>query len=99
MPAVRPSAGAEAAAGKLAEWAHVLGPLDLWGVYETLTDGLVQAKRAYREARSRHDDAAAARQLAEIADLNALCAVAAEGVALMRLRYFASGSPWPLSRI
>lgn len=77
-------------------WFHVSSPLDCWSVYETLTDGLAAAKRERREALARHDHAQAARLLVEVTDLTALCAAAAEGLALMRLRFFRAGQTWPL---
>jgi len=80
-------------------WAHVYSPLDMWAVYEVLTDGLVETKRAYRDALARHDHDQAAALLPEIIDLSVLCSEAAEGIAKCRLRYFASDRPWPLARI
>lgn len=87
------------ATDRLSYWCHIFGPLDMWSVYEVLTDGLIQAKRDYRDALVRHDDGQAARQLAEVRDLTALCAAAAEGIALTRLRYLDSDRPWPLVRL
>ena len=80
-------------------WCHVLSPLDAWGVYQTLTDGLIAAKQERRAALVVHDHDRADRALQEVRDLTELCAAAAEGLALMRLRFFHAGHRWPLARL
>lgn len=79
----------------LAYWSHIHAPLDNAAVYEQLVGGLMQAKADYRAALVVHDRARAGRVLVEIADLTALCAAAAEGLAEQRRRTIASGRVWP----
>lgn len=93
------SPGVASEADTIGYWCHIHSPLDCWSMYETLTDGLIAAKRERREALAAHDHDRADRALQEIGDLTALCAAAAEGLVLMRLRYFAAGHQWPLARL
>jgi hypothetical protein len=97
--ALRPSAGAAREADTLGYWFHILPPLDCWSVYTVLTDGFIQAKGDYRASLAAHDHTRANRLLREVIDLCALCAEAAEGLALMRARFMASDRPWPLTRL
>ena len=91
------SPGVASQADTLGYWFHVGSPLDCWSVYEVLTDGLIAAKQERREALAAHDHDRADRALQEVRDLTELCAAAAEGLALMRLRFFRAGQLWPLS--
>lgn len=76
---------------------HMCSPLDNWSVYEVITGGLLAAKAEYRDALARHDHAAAGRALLEVADLTALCAAAADGLARQRGLVLRSDRPWPLA--
>jgi hypothetical protein len=60
---------------------------------------LLVAKRDYRDALAVHDHDRAARALQEVRDLTELCAAAAEGLALVRMRFFQQGHQWPLTRL
>src|SRR5215475_12317737 len=93
------SPGVLAEADSIGYWCHIYTPLDCWAMYETLTDGLIAAKLERRDALAVHDHARADRALQEIRDLTVLCAAAAEGLALMRTRYFEHGDRWPLMRL
>lgn len=90
------SVEAQLEAETIAYWFHVNAPLDNWQVYVRLTDGLLGAKRAYRDALARHDWNEVAKALDDMTDLTALCAAAADGLALQRGRFMAGGYAWPL---
>ena len=78
---------------------HLTDPLGNWSVYEVLTDGLLAARADYRDALACHDHGRADRAMLEITDLTALCAAAAEALALQRARFFRSDRPWPLTPV
>ena len=93
------STGAQIEADELSYWFHLLSPLDCQGIYDTFIEGLAEAKAAYREAAAMHDHGRAARLLLEIVDSTALCAAAADGLALQRARWLLAGKSWPLARL
>jgi hypothetical protein len=93
------SPGVASEADTIGYWCHVGSPLDCWSMYETLTDGLIAAKRERRDALAAHNHGCADRALQEVRDLTMLCAAAAEGLAQMRQRYFKAGHQWPLTRL
>jgi hypothetical protein len=80
-------------------WCHIFSPLDLLADYETITEGLAEAKRAYRAALAAHDWAKATGLLQEVNDLTHLAAECAAGLALSRSRHLAHGKAWPLRGI
>src|SRR5262249_12488119 len=93
------SPGVASEADTIGYWCHIWDPLTCWQMYETLTDGLIAAKRDYRDALALHDHPRVDRAMQEIRDLTELCAAAAEGLALMRMRFFEQGHEWPLKRL
>jgi hypothetical protein len=93
------SPGVASEADTIGYWCHIGSPLDCWSMCEALADGLAAAKRERRAALAAHDHDRADRALQEVRDLTELCAAAAEGLALMRLRYFQAGHHWPLARL
>jgi hypothetical protein len=92
------SVEAQIEADQLGFWLRRLPPLDCWGIYETLTDGLIQAKADRRGALAAGDRTRAGRQMLEIAELTALAAVAAEEIVRQREWCLDTGQLWPLGQ-
>jgi hypothetical protein len=93
------SVEAQIEAAELGYWSHISDPLTNWATYELLTDGLLAVKRERLAALARHDHGQADRLTLEANDLTALCAAAADGLALQRWRWLCSDppQPWPLA--